>query len=164
MLTTNLDISDRLINGQLGYTYDFATNIATVTKIYIKFDDNAASLKAIQNESLEYFITNNAVPFGRTEASFALSKTHTSTIKRSQFPIMLAYTCIMQKVQGLTLQKIGVLFGLNKQKTFGNGRFYVALTRVKNVNVLRKVKKSKIKVYQNALDEYERLRKEANFF
>ena len=116
MLTTNLDISDRLINGQLGYTYDFATNIATVTKIYIKFDDNAASLKAIQNESLEYFITNNAVPFGRTEASFALSKTHTSTIKQSQFPIMLAYTCIMQKIQGLTLRKIGVSFDLNNQK------------------------------------------------
>ena len=49
MLTTNVDISDRLINGQLGYIYDFATNIGTVTKIYIKFDDNAAGLKAIQN-------------------------------------------------------------------------------------------------------------------
>ena len=32
MLTTNVDISDRLINDQLGYIYDFATNKGTVTK------------------------------------------------------------------------------------------------------------------------------------
>ena len=61
MLTTNADISDRLMNGQLGYTYNFATNIGTATQICIKFDDNAACLKAIQNESLAK--THNAVPY-----------------------------------------------------------------------------------------------------
>ena len=52
MLKTNVDISDRLINSQLGYIWDFSTNIGTVTKIYIKFDDNEAGLKSIHNESL----------------------------------------------------------------------------------------------------------------
>ena len=85
MLTTNVDISDKLINGQLGYIYDFATNI------YIKFSDNAAGLKGIQNESLAR--THNAVPISRTKASFALSKIYTSTIKQTQFSIMLAYVC-----------------------------------------------------------------------
>ena len=114
MLTTNVDVSDRLINGQLDYIYDFPTNIGTVTKIYIKLDDNAAGLKAIQNESLAR--THNAVPIIRTEASFALSETHTSTIKQTQFSIMLAYACTMRKVQGLTFIKICVSFDLNEQK------------------------------------------------
>ena len=81
MLTINVDISDRLIKDQLGYVYDFATNIGTVTKTYIKFDDNAAYLRVIQNESLAR--THNAAPISRTETSFALSKTHTSTTKRT---------------------------------------------------------------------------------
>ena len=35
MLATNVDISDRLISSQLGYIYNFGTNIGTVTKKYI---------------------------------------------------------------------------------------------------------------------------------
>ena len=103
MLTTNADISGRLINDQLGYIYDFATNMGTVTKIYIKFDDNAAGLKAIQNESVAR--THDAVPISGTEASFALPKSHTCTIKQNQLPTMLAYACTMHKVQGLILKK-----------------------------------------------------------
>ena len=72
MLTTNVDVSDRLINDQLGYIYDFATNIGTVAKIHVKLDNNAAGLKAIQNESLER--THNAVPISRKKASFACQK------------------------------------------------------------------------------------------
>lgn len=72
MLTTNVDNSDRLINGQLGPVYDFPTNIATVTKIYIKFDDNTAGLKTIQNTSLAR--TNNYVLISRTEAFISIVK------------------------------------------------------------------------------------------
>ena len=31
MLITNIDVSDRPINDQLGYIYEFATNTGTVT-------------------------------------------------------------------------------------------------------------------------------------
>ena len=105
MLTTNADISDRLINGQLGYTY-ILQQIDTVTQICIKFDDNAKCLKAIQNESLAK--THNAAQY--------IYKSHTSTIKPTQFHIMLAYACTMHKVQGLTLNIIYVSRDLNKQK------------------------------------------------
>ena len=47
ILTTNIDISDRLINGQFEYIYDFATIQGTIIKIYIKSDDARAGLKAI---------------------------------------------------------------------------------------------------------------------
>ena len=65
MLTTNVDISDRFINGQLGYNYDFVTGQGTVTKIYIKFDDARVGLKAIQRKPLAR--AHKAVPIIRTE-------------------------------------------------------------------------------------------------
>ena len=33
MFTANIDISDRLINDQSGYIYDFAVNQGSVTKL-----------------------------------------------------------------------------------------------------------------------------------
>ena len=54
----------------------------------------------------------------------------------------------MLKVQSLTFKKICVLFVLNKQKTFGNSKIYVALSIAKNMNGLfisGKVEKSNIK-------------------
>ena len=61
---------------------------------------------------------------------------------------MLACACRMLKVQSLTFKKICVLFVLNKQKTFGNSKIYVVLSRAKNMNGLSisgKVEKSNIK-------------------
>ena len=61
---------------------------------------------------------------------------------------MLTCVCSMLKVQSLTFKKICVLFVLNKQKTFGNSKIYVALSIAKNMNGLfisGKVGKSNIK-------------------
>ena len=63
MLTTNTDTSDRLINSQLGQIYDFETNIGTVTRIYLNFDNNAAGLKTIQMIFWQAR-TYNALPIG----------------------------------------------------------------------------------------------------
>ena len=51
MSISNIDVSGRLIYDQLGYIYDFAVNQGIVTKIYIKFDDKNADLRATQNGS-----------------------------------------------------------------------------------------------------------------
>ena len=51
MPKSNIDVSGRLIYDQLRYIYDFAANQGTVTKIYIKFDDENADLRATQNGS-----------------------------------------------------------------------------------------------------------------
>ena len=48
--------------------------------------------------------------------SLALSKIHTSTIKRTQFPIMLVYAYTMHEGPCLTLKKICMSFDLSKQK------------------------------------------------
>ena len=51
MSISNIDVSGGLIYDQLGYIYDFAVNQGIVTKIYIKFDDENADLRATQNGS-----------------------------------------------------------------------------------------------------------------
>ena len=41
MLTVNIDVKDRLVNGQLGTVMQIAKNYRNeVFKIYIQFDDN----------------------------------------------------------------------------------------------------------------------------
>ena len=68
---------------------------------------------------------------------------------------------------GITLGKVYVSFTLSKQKSFGNGQIYVAIRRERKVSDIYKsgeIEKSVIKAYQDFLDEYERLRKEANVF
>ena len=44
MLTSNLDIAHRLINGQLDTVFDFKFSGGTITKIYVKFDDFNAGI------------------------------------------------------------------------------------------------------------------------
>ena len=48
LLTSNIDISDRLINGQIGTItkFQFVTN-GTINKIYIRFDDTLAGAKSL---------------------------------------------------------------------------------------------------------------------
>ena len=53
MLTMNVDLQDRLINGQLGAVKHIAINDQrNIFKIYIKFDDNKAGSKRISMDSL----------------------------------------------------------------------------------------------------------------
>lgn len=52
MLTGNIDISDRLINDQSGYIYDFVVNQGIVTKLYVKHDYEKRRLKSYPKQTL----------------------------------------------------------------------------------------------------------------
>ena len=45
MLTANIDIADRLINGQIGTVKHILTDRGNIVKIYILMDDSNAGLK-----------------------------------------------------------------------------------------------------------------------
>lgn len=49
MLTTNIDINDKLINGQMGTVTKIALvqNTNKTCVVYVKFDDSQAGIKAI---------------------------------------------------------------------------------------------------------------------
>ena len=71
---------------------------------------------------------------------------------------MLSWACTIHKVQGLSLEEGLVNFYLQKQRTFGQGQMYTALSRVLSYDKLfcmGKFEPSSIKVNVSALQEYE---------
>ena len=52
MLTCNVDIDDRLINGQIGDVMYVKMTSNQVTKIYLKFDDVRACLKVMAKDEI----------------------------------------------------------------------------------------------------------------
>ena len=133
MITTNIDIQDRLINGQMGTVSDFYPNNNSVTTIFVKLDDQTAGLTRMRKSN--YGMQHNVVPIYQTESHISLGK-NSCSITRLQFPLVLAYACTVHKVQGLTLSKAVFSFDLGKQKSFNNGQVYVALSRVHKIDDL----------------------------
>ena len=164
MLTVNIDIADRLINGQIGTVKHITRNSNnTIVKIYIKFDDDEAGRKKIDSDC--FAKQNMWVLIEKSEASVNLKINRDSSpiIKRTQFPLILSWACTVHKVQGLSLDKAVVSFNLLKQKSFNYGQMYVALSRVTSLNGLYltgEFKRTAIKSDPRALQEYERMRTE----
>ena len=50
MITSNIDLADRLINGQLRVVFDFAYIDSSVTKIYVKLDDQNGTKNAMSKD------------------------------------------------------------------------------------------------------------------
>ena len=93
---SNLDIVDRLINGQLGTVFDFQCPEGTITKIYVKFDDFNAGM--IKRDSDHFAKVNSVVPLERIELDIMLSKFSTIFVKRTHLFIKLAWAYTMHKV------------------------------------------------------------------
>ena len=106
MLTANADLSDRLVNGQLNTVKHISENLnGELPRIYIKFGDAGAGQKKINKDT---FAKQHWVPAEKFEADIKLKTNTYAVIKRTQFPIMLAWPCTLRKVQGLSLPKIHI--------------------------------------------------------
>ena len=132
MLTTNIDISDCLMNPQIGMTSGFQYNSShNAYTIDVKFndDDTNAGLKPKHE---------NNVLIKMVETSFQVTSANNSaSVKRTQFPLFLALACTVHKVQGLTLPCAVVSCKLRKQLVlFSRGQIYVALCRLKSFSNL----------------------------
>ena len=166
MLTNNVDISDRLINGQIGTVTRILVNEVSQkpTIVYIKFDDEDAGNLVIDKSGDMFAIENKVVPIKPILAKIKLNpgKRSSPEIERLQFPLALAWACTVHKVQGLTLNKIVISFDLFKQRSFNYGQTYVALSRATSLQglyVLGKLEHKHIKADPRVIEEYERLRK-----
>ena len=137
MLTSNIDVLDKLSNGQIGTVFHIKVNSnQAVTKIYIKFDDDSAGLKRIGTD--KFARQNNCIPIERVEAKIKVRTTKLSSpeIKRTQFPLILAWACTVPKVQGKQFKEIVISFNLFKQRSWNNGQMYVALSTVTSLDGL----------------------------
>ena len=135
MLTVNIDIQDCLINGQTGNIRHIEFAEGTIHKVYIKFSDEQAGLKAMRSPYVG--IQYSWVPIEKCETEISVKKgSALPTIKRTQFPLTLGWGSTVHKVQGLSLEQGVVDFDLHKQKSFGPGQIYTALSRVKSYDNL----------------------------
>ena len=92
MLTANIDIEDRLINGLVGTIMHFKIQNDHVTIVYVKFDGTKARLRAIARDNLAR--KHRWVPVIKHEVSFGIRKNKSKPcIKRTQFPLTLSLAC-----------------------------------------------------------------------
>ena len=97
MLTTNVSIDDHLVNSQLCTIIDTKQDSSVIlNKISVKFEYENAGLLKMRSD--RYASKNNIVLIIRTEANFSVSLNSGPTIHRTQFPLMLAFACIVHKV------------------------------------------------------------------
>ena len=159
-ITTNIDLLDRLINGQIGTVKYISINKNEVDAIYVAFDNVSAWQIRINRNDL---IARNVmwVPIKREETSIYINKCKitSSAIKRTQFPLMLSWACTVHKVQGLSLNSAVINFDLEKQKFFNQGQMYVAFGRVTNINNLHLIgiyDRNAFQINSNVTSEYSR--------
>ena len=115
MLTVNVDIQDRLINGETRNIEHVEFVQGTVHKVYVKFSDEQASTRAMRSSYLSR--QNSWVAIENCETEIPLTKESASpSIKRTQFPLTLPRASTVHKVQGLSLEQGVIDSDLRKQK------------------------------------------------
>ena len=167
MITTNISIPDRLINGQIGTVFkiDINQNTQKPTVVYIKFDDPNAGKDLTNNCGNPFAREHKVVPIEPVLAKIKIrpGKVSSPEIQRVQFPITLACACTVHKVQGLTLENVVMSSDLIKQRAFKYGQIYVALSRATSLHglyILGQIKSKHVKANPKVCEEYQRLRKE----
>ena len=138
MLTTNIDIADRLINGQLGtiVRIEVNQNNQNPTVIYIKFDDDKAGSSVIQKSSHPFVRENRVVPLQPVLAKIKIrpNKPSSPEIQRTQFPLTLAYAVSIHKVQGLSLTNVVISFDLGQTEII---QLWSSICSIKQINLFK---------------------------
>lgn len=163
MLTANIDISDRLVSGQIGTVVQIHVNPNTQRPsiIYTKFEDDKAGLNIIKNSNNQFAKEHKAVPIEPMLAKIKVKpgKPSSSKIQRIQFSITLAWACTVHKVQGLRLNRIVVSFDLNIQRNFNYGQICVAISCTKTlqgVYIIGEIEHKHVKTNPKVREEYKR--------
>ena len=126
MLTTNVDVSDGLVNSARGEVLHVVTSDeCKVIHILVNFDNPVVGAKAKQSSQYRHRYSD-AVPLKKHEAMFQAKGRRGSEVTRLQFPLTLAWAVTIHKVQGLTLDEIVVDM---KGSHFSPGQAYVRSTQ-----------------------------------
>ena len=89
MITSNTDLSDRLINGQFGIVFHFGYVSSSITKAYLKLDDEKADKNVLLKDS--YASKHKVVPIQKVEANIKINKSSSETFNRTQLPLPLPW-------------------------------------------------------------------------
>ena len=115
MLTVNIDIEDRLINGQTGTIRHIEFAQGSARKICIKFSDEQTGSKAMRSSYLGK--QNSWFPIEKCETEISIKKGSASpSIKRTQFLLTMAWASTVHKFQSLGLEQGVIDFDLRRRK------------------------------------------------
>ena len=136
MITTNIDVSDRLTNGVMGMIVNILKDEEelNVKVILVKFDNSDVGQSA-KSQSLYKKVNRNAVPIVPFQASFQINSSSSCTASRLQFPLKLSWAVTIHKCQGLTFDEIVIDMSPNKGKYYP-GQAYVGFSQVKTLDGL----------------------------
>ena len=106
IITTNIDVTDGLINGAMGTVTNVVIDQTTgkMSVILVAFDSEHVGQET-RHTSVYNSRHQNAVPIHQTQATFPVHKTSFQAT-RMQFPLTLAWAVTIHKCQGLTLSEI----------------------------------------------------------
>ena len=128
MLTDNISVSDRLINGSIATVRNFDKSSTSLgSTIYVKFDDPKAG-NSLKDRRLCHEL-KESVPIAARTKRFPLKKGKSTLIaKRKQFPLILGYAITVHKSQGYTMTYMQVDFqSIQWQKKTATGKNYQQL-------------------------------------
>ena len=130
MLTTNIDVSDGLMNGAV-WNCQICHNQGNYKEgqvILVEFDNTDVGQGAKSNSQYKH-INNKAVPIYKTQAIFPVHGKTSCQASHTQFPLVLAWAITIHKCQGLTLPEIAVDMTPAKGH-YTVGQAYVAFSRI----------------------------------
>ena len=114
MLLRNLNVNNGLTNG--------------TRLVVLEMYDNCLKLRIITGANTGAIIFLPRINLIPSDTRFPF------TIKRKQFPIKLAFAITINKSQGQTLSKVGIVL---HQPVFAHGQLYVAMSRVSDSTGLK---------------------------
>ena len=97
MLTSNLDIDDRIVNGLVGTTKQIKYKNNEVSVVYVKFNNNNAGREPMQSDVTAG--QHSWVPIKKHQALFGFCKNKQQpSVKRTQFPSTFSWAYTVHKV------------------------------------------------------------------
>ena len=158
MLTSNINIEERLVNGLIGKVMGIAHEHGAVRIVHVKFNEENAWLVTMRSDIIAQ--QPCWVAIHKHEASFPKKKINHILPKQELISISFVLGMYNTKVQGLCLKEGVVSFELQRKMNFNQGQMYVALSRIskfENMNFAGKYHRNAIKTNQNVTKEYKRL-------
>ena len=152
MVTYNIDISDGLINGAFGEIVDYEEHDNKISMIYVEFDDPNVGEKL--RKSLGQNQQIKRTPIKRIEFPYR-ENSHVASGRVIQFPLRLAFSSTIHKIQGITVKSPKSLV-IDIDSSLEAAQSYVMLSRVQELSqilIYGEFKDNKIRHCPKALEE-----------
>ena len=142
VMTTNVDTTDRLVNGAFGEVVDFefCTNDSgerCLTTVLVKFDNPKCGRKMRKKrpDLLQKYPLGNVTPVWKYKMKFTLDGKNNDASacgQAFQFPLRLAYASTIHKIQGFSVEKPKELI-IDLSGRIRASQAYVSLSRAEEL-------------------------------